>query len=109
MVAPTREFGWAGVKLPTSDDRQNFDPCGTSICFSFAAPQCAGAVASTALRALGQKKTLKIMYYYYIHGDYIISMLWVFAFIGNHTFAKIVLELELVSRELNHLAAILHV
>ena len=30
MVAPTREFGWAGVKLPTSDDRQNFDPCGTS-------------------------------------------------------------------------------
>ena len=26
MVEPTREFGWAGVKLPTSDDRQNFDP-----------------------------------------------------------------------------------
>ena len=29
LVAPTREFGWAGVKLPTSDDRQNFDPCVT--------------------------------------------------------------------------------
>ena len=68
MVAPTREFGWAGVKLPTSDDRQNFDPCGTSICFSFAAPQSAGAVASTALRALLQKKTKEIIYYY-IQGD----------------------------------------